>query len=129
MKLAPGIAALATVVACSPDGGDYASREVPQYGAVETRLLDGELVNFQVQMKNPASGDDVIAYSDCVAAQYALIRGAGFVRRVTNDVTRRGGWWVGNGVYTLSDAHPGGVHTIDAEATTEACRAGNIPTV
>lgn len=129
MKLSHGIAALAALAACTPQGADYASREVPQYGAVETRLLENELVSFRVRMKNPASGDDVIAYSDCVAAQYALIRGAGFVRRVTNDVTRRGGWWVGNGVYTLSDAHPGGVFTIDAEATTEACRAGNIPTV
>ena len=101
----------------------------PAYGTVSTRLLDGDLVAIDVTMQGATADSDVIRFNDCAAAQYALIRGVGFVRRVTNDVNRSGRVWTGNGVYTLSDAHPGGVHTIDAEATAEACRTDNIPMV
>ena len=91
--------------------------------------MDGDLVSFDVEMKGARTGDDVIAFNDCVAAQYALIRGAGFVRRVRNDVDRKRGVWTGTGVYTLSEAHPGGKFSIDAEVTASECRANNIPTV
>ena len=96
---------------------------------MDTRLLDGELVAIQVQMRGARTNDDVIAFNDCVAAQYALIRGAGFVRRVRNDVTQKRGLWTGDGVYTLSDAHPGGTFTIDAQVAASACAADNIPMV
>jgi hypothetical protein len=103
---------------------------VPEYGSITTKLLDGDLVSFDVEMKGARNDDDVLAFNDCVAAQYALIRGAGFVRRVRNDVTRkRGGVWNGTGIYTLSESHPGGVVSIDAEVTADECRASNIPTV
>ncbi len=101
----------------------------PTYGAVNTRLLAGELVSISVVMQGARNNDDVIAFNDCAAAQYALIRGAGFVRRVRNDVDKKGPNWLGDGVYTLSDAHPGGVHTIDAEVAAGNCSASNIPMV
>ncbi len=101
----------------------------PKYGVVDTKLLDGELVAIQVQMRGARSGNDVIAFNDCAAAQYALIRGSGFVRRVRNDVNEKRGLWTGDGVYTLSDAHPGGTHTIDAEVVASDCAANNIPMV
>ena len=56
----------------APDGA-------PVYDCVETRLLDGDLVNFRVAMRN-ATHDDVTDYAECAAAQYALIRGYGFAR-------------------------------------------------
>ncbi len=103
---------------------------MPEYGEITTKLLDGDLVSFDVKMTGARNDDDVLAFNDCVAAQYALIRGAGFVRRVRNDVKRQlGGVWMGTGIYTLSEGHPGGVVSIDAEVTAAECRANNIPTV
>ena len=119
--------ATTAMAACVPDVRDVVSG--PSYGAVNTRLLEGDLVAIDVTMKNASAEADVIAFNDCAAAQYALIRGAGFVRRVTNTVNRSGRTWMGNGVYTLSDAHPGGTFTIDAAVTAQACRADNIPMV
>ncbi|MEM7441024.1 MAG: hypothetical protein AAF393_15615 [Pseudomonadota bacterium] len=113
------------VVACTPVDEPLE----PEYGAINTRLLDGELVSIDVIMKNATDVDQVIAFNDCAAAQYALIRGSGFVRRVTNDVQRRGRTWTGAGVYTLSDQHPGGGTAIDAEVVAAACQADGIPVV
>lgn len=101
----------------------------PVYGTIETKLLDGGLVNLVVQMENARSNGDVIAYNDCAAAQYAVIRGAQYVRRVQNDVTYGRGIWMGTGTYTLSDAHPGGTFVIHAEQAVADCAANSIPTV
>lgn len=101
----------------------------PQYGTVVTRLLEDDLVSIDVTMEDADNDAQVIAFGDCAAAQYALIRGSGFVRRVTNDVSRRGRIWTGEGIYTLSDSHPGGTITIDAEVTADACREQGIPSV
>ncbi|MCP5073392.1 MAG: hypothetical protein GY947_08880 [Rhodobacteraceae bacterium] len=126
-----GLLAVSLLAACTPtespqvDKADWS----PEYGVVDTRLLDSELVAIQVQMRGARNERDVIAFNDCAAAQYALIRGSGFVRRVRNDVNEKRGLWVGDGVYTLSDAHPGGTHTIDAEVAASDCAANNIPMV
>ncbi len=125
------ISSTLALMACAPaDKGDVSQLPFkPEYGAVQTRLLEGELVSISVEMQGARSGDDVIAFNDCAAAQYALIRGAGFVRRVRNDVKKSGRYWRGEGIYTLSDSIPGGTHTIDAEVAAENCAANNIPMV
>nr|WP_325253786.1 hypothetical protein [Amylibacter sp.] len=124
------ITTCAALSACTTgETPDVDSGVVPEYGSVQTKLLEGDLVSFDVQMRGATSDADVLAFSDCVAAQYALIRGDGFVRRVRNDVDRHRGVWVGQGVYTLSKTHPGGRYIIDAEVTAAECRANNIPMV
>ena len=102
---------------------------MPEYGAVATKRLDNELVQLTVEMEGARTDTDVIAFNDCVAAKYAQIRGSGFVLRVKNDVRYKSGTWYGNGIYTLSDTHPGGTHTIDAEITAANCAANSIPMV
>ena len=130
MKQAVLITTATAILGCAPqDGADVSKDAVPEYGDITTKLLDGDLVSFDVTMKGAMADTDVIAFNDCAAAQYALIRGAGFVRRVRNDVSKRGKMWTGTGIYTLSDAHPGGQHSIDAEITAQGCRANNIPMV
>lgn len=101
----------------------------PEYLAVSTRLLKDELVSFTVSMRGPRTKDDVYAYADCAAAQYTLIRGVNFFRRVTIKATEADGTWAGDGVYTLSGVIPGGRFTIDAEVAVENCAANNIPMV
>ena len=105
--------------------GDFA----PAYQGIETRLLDGDLVNFRVAMTGARGPQDVEAYARCAAAQYALIRGHGFARHVRTNVDKQGGAWRGDAVYTISAALPMGLKTIDAEVTVRDCGAQGIPTV
>lgn len=105
--------------------GDYS----PTYQGIETILLDGDLVNFRVQMTGARDNEDVAGYAACAAAQYALIRGFGFARHVRTNVANTGGTWRGDAVYTISAALPMGLKTIDAEVTVRDCGAQGIPTV
>lgn len=100
-----------------------------EYIKVDTRLMKPELVNMVVTMRNPRTPNDVLAYVECAAAQYTLIRGFGFAGRIQVNVSEDKGIWSGNAIYTLSNAHPGGRNTIDAEVTVEDCTAHNIPMV
>ena len=101
----------------------------PAYNGIETILLDGDLVNFRVEMTGARNDEDVAAYARCAAAQYALIRGFGFARHVRTNVDKQGGTWRGDAVYTISAALPRGLKTIDAEVTVRDCGAQGIPTV
>ena len=100
----------AATAGCEP--GDVDEMEspdmfAPQYFGVETRLLDNELVNFEVSMANGTS-EMVEDYAECAAAQYTLIRGYGFTRHVRTLVDERGGIWSADAVYTVSPALPQG---------------------
>lgn len=99
------------------------------YFGVETRLLDGDLVSFLVQMSSAATPENLEDYARCAAAQYALIRGYGFARHVRTLVDERGGIWSADAVYTISPDLPQGLRTIDAEVTVAACGRDGIPTV
>jgi hypothetical protein len=100
-----------------------------RYDGIETRLLDGDLVNFEVKLANAVAAQDVTDYAECAAAQYALIRGYGFARNVRTLVDEEGGMWTGDAVYTISSALPRGPRTIDAEVTVAECARRSIPTV
>lgn len=101
----------------------------PEYAGVETRLLDGDLVNFHVSMRGARSGTDVEGYAECAAAQYALIRGYGFARHLRTNVKLEGGLWHGDAIYTISESLPRGLKTIDAEVVAAACDENGIPKV
>ncbi len=123
--------AMASLVACGSTSPGAVSRSdyAPDYLGIETRLLDGDLVNFLVQMEGARNRGDVIAYAECAAAQYALIRGYGFARHVRTNVLEEGGLWRADAVYTISPALPQGLSTIDAEVTVSNCAETGIPTV
>lgn len=101
----------------------------PDYQGVDTRLLDGDLVNFRVAMTGAKGPEDVDAYARCAAAQYTLIRGYGFLRHVRTTTAQEAGIWSADAVYTISPALPAGSRTIDAEVTVADCGASGIPTV
>ncbi|MYM54515.1 hypothetical protein GR167_04310 [Rhodobacteraceae bacterium GS-10] len=101
----------------------------PEYRGVETRLLDGDLVNFFVEMTGARSGEDVADYAECAAAQYTLIRGYGFARHLRTNVDEQGGLWRADAVYTISPALPRGSRTIDAEVVAAHCAENGIPMV
>lgn len=101
----------------------------PDYQGIQTVLLDGDMVSFRVAMAGAQNERDVEAYARCAAAQYALIRGAGFARHVRTNVAKDGNTWRGDGVYLISAALPRGLKTIDAEVAVRDCGARAIPTV
>ncbi len=126
-------AALAGLSACDPQAGTDVMREdvafAPNYAGVDTRLLEGDLVNFHVAMTGARDENDVHDYAECAAAQYALIRGFGFARHVRTTTNNQGGLWTGDAVYTISSSLPRGLKTIDAEVIVSSCEENGIPTV
>ena len=102
---------------------------IPDYQGVETVLLDGDLVQFNVAMTKALSAQDVADYAECAAARYTLIRGYGFARHVRTNVVEEAGIFRGDAVYTISPSLPRGLKTIDAEVATAECVARGIPTV
>ncbi|MCA0954818.1 hypothetical protein [Mameliella sediminis] len=114
--------------ACTKDEGPEAPF-MPSYSGIETRLLDGDLVQFEVEMRGARDAGDVEDYAECAAAQYVLIRGYGFARHLRTTVYEEGGLWRGDAVYTISAALPRGLKTIDAEVVALACAENGIPMV
>jgi len=128
-----GWLAIGGLVACAETGDGEAEADPqpfdPVYSGIETRLLEGDLVGFLVQMRGARDKGDVSDYAECAAAQYALIRGYGFARHVRTNVEETGGLWRGDAVYTISAGLPQGLNTIDAEVTVANCTETGIPTV
>lgn len=118
---------VSTLAACTPLPAP--NGEAAQYLGIQTALLDGDLVQFRVAMRGGNGAGDVADYAACAAAQYALIRGAGFARQVRTNIDFQGGIWRGDAVYTISAALPRGTKTLDAEVTVQGCGARAIPTV
>ncbi|WP_372603267.1 hypothetical protein [Actibacterium sp.] len=117
--------ALAGCVNAQPEAEPFR----PAYQGIETQLLDGDLVNFQVAMTGARTGEDVADYAECAAAQYTLIRGYGFARHLRTNIEQQGSLWRGDAIYTISPALPRGVMTIDAEVVVAHCAENGIPTV
>lgn len=130
-RLVTSLAACGILAACAPEPDvDVAQSDfAPVYLGVETRLLDGDLVNFAVTMRGARGSADVESYAECAAAQYTLIRGYGFARHVRTVVDETAGNWRADAVYTISPALPEGLRTIDAEVTVANCGSSGIPTV
>lgn len=120
---------LALGLAACEEPAPVAGESSKVYFGVETRLLDGDLVGFVVEMTGAEGPDDVTAYAECAAAQYTLIRGYGFARHVRTLVDESAGIWSADAVYTISAALPRGELTIDAEVTVANCALRGIPTV
>ncbi|MBD3663560.1 hypothetical protein [Sulfitobacter aestuariivivens] len=117
--------ALGACVEPVPTAEDF----IPEYKGVETVLLDGDLVQFNVAMTKALSRADVADYAECAAAQYTLIRGYGFARHVRTNVAEEAGIFRGDAVYTISPSLPRGLKTIDAEVVAAECFERGIPTV
>ncbi len=123
------LALAAGLSGCGMKAEEEVSRAAPVYQGIDTRLLDGDLVNFHVAMAGASSVADVDQYAECAAAQYTLIRGYGFARHVRTNVVEEAGLWRADAVYTISPALPRGLSTIDAEVTVSNCAETGIPTV
>lgn len=99
-----------------------------QYINAATTLVDNEIVQIDVV----ASGRDVSQalpkYADCVAAQYTLIRGLSYLRRVSGSQRGTGNLLSETTLYKLSDSKPAGASVIVAQDTVANCKSEDIPT-
>ena len=129
LRLAIPLLATAALGGCAESAAPEDVPFEPRYEGIETALLDGDLVNFFVEMRGARDAGDVEDYARCAAAQYALIRGYGFARHLRTNVAQEGGLWRGDAVYTISAALPAGLKTIDAEVVAAACAENGIPMV
>lgn len=123
----------AWLITCMPlaacDTVPTAEQFIPDYRGVQTQLLSEDLVQFDVEMTNAQTRQDVSNYAECAAAGYTLIRGWGFARHLRTNVEEEAGVWRADAVYTISPALPRGVRTIDAEVVAASCAEKGIPTV
>ena len=97
----------------------------------EVKLLAVDLVEITVTVARPRPGA-MLAYSDCVAAGYALIRGLKYARRVAGFplATQRGKADVvrERWTYLVTDLTPA-VPAQTASRIAGDCRSANIPTI
>ncbi|MEM6308949.1 MAG: hypothetical protein AAF754_02775 [Pseudomonadota bacterium] len=122
------IASLLATAACAPQG-PTAEDLIPEYRGVETELLQGDLVQFQVAMTNAIDAQNVANYAECAAAGYTLVRGFGFAQHIKTDVAEDAGIWTGDATYLVSETLPAGIKKIDAEVVVANCREKGIPLV
>ena len=101
----------------------------PVYAGIETLLLDDDLVNFVVRMRQVGDPVQLRLYSECAAAQYTVIRGYEYLRHVRTQVSEEAGIWRADAVYTISPDLPRGLQTIDAAFTVALCKRSGVPTV
>jgi hypothetical protein len=128
------LAALALTAACQTQGGDAAARPAvaatqAEYLGVETRLLDGDLVNFKVAMRGIETPEPLDEYATCAAAEYTLIRGFIFARHVRTTKTKAGNTWKADAVFLISDDVPQGLAALNAPLLLDECKNNGIPTV
>lgn len=127
-------ALLGGVAACTPHP-EAATKDAPMdvanpvYRGIETRLIEDDLVNVQVEMTGATGAWDVSVYATCAAAQYTLIRGYGYARHVRSSVGQTDGIWQGDAIFTISATRPDGMNTLDAARIVADCQRKNIPTV
>lgn len=129
------LALAALVTGCAPQRpGEEVSRFASppvalDYRGIETRLLDGDLVQFLVETGPGADRVHIERYAECAAAQYTIIRGYGFARHLRTSIVQLENGWRGDAVYTISPSLPDGVKKIDAEVVTATCAEDGIPMV
>lgn len=130
IRISPiAVLAAAALSGCVESERAAAQPFAPDYKGVQTTLLDGDLVQFEVAMTGARGPGDVEDYAECAAAQYALIRGYGFARHLRTKTHEEAGVWRGDAVYTISPALPRGLKTIDAEVVVSSCVENAIPMV
>ncbi len=124
-----GLIIVMGLAACQPPSEKSGGAAFGTYLGSETRLLDGDLVNFKVHMRGNLNRSQLVDYAECVAAEYTLVRDYAFARHVRTNVENEGSNWSADAVYTISPTIPRGLRTIEAEVIVEACKERGIPTV
>ena len=106
-----------------------ASYEAVEYVSANSELIGDGLVKVSASVKNAQSDKFASDFAACVAARYALLRGFGFARLVTDTVTRSDDIRTATSVFSISARLPAGVRKLDAEVVAVNCAENGIPMV
>lgn len=121
------MAAVVLLSACAQRIGSSVSDPVTFMGA-KTRLIARDMVQVTASVAHPVAGA-ATAYADCVAAQYALIRGMSHASRVTSTTTGQADIVSEKTTYLVSSVAPDGKNVLNAQEIVTRCKANNVPTV
>ena len=102
---------------------------IPGNDASIAKLLDGDLVTFDLEMTGARYDLDAWTFDKWFAAKDALILFTDFVRSVRNDVKIKCSVWAGTEICTLSESHQSGVVLVDARVGAVGCGAYNFLTI
>ena len=99
------------------------------YVSAESELIGDGLVKISASVKNAESDHFASEFAACVVARYALLRGFGFARLVTDSVSRTEDIRTATSVYSITAHLPAGVRKLDAEIIAVNCAENGIPMV
>ena len=90
-------------------------------------IADG-IINVLVEARGAEAEERSGDYADCVVAGYALENRFAFARPIRKQISKIGGNWRADAVYSVSPTLPIGPRTIDAEIAVQNCAELGIPT-
>lgn len=124
------IATLALLALTACEFEREGTQVLPQsFLGAETKLQAEDIVEITVTVARPRPGA-LQAYSDCVGAQYTLIRGMTYLRRITTfpDVSGLADVLREKTTYLLANEPPSDT-ALTAAQIVATCKANQIPTV
>ena len=129
MTYALVLAMTGVVSACDRTGETWVSAKGVEYVSTEAELIGDGLVIISASVKNVESDHFATEFAACVAARYALLRGFGFARLVTDSVNRTDDIRTATSVYSSTARLLAGVRKLDAEVVAVNCAENGIPMV
>ena len=129
MSYALILAMTGVVSACDRTGDARMSAKSVEYMSTKAELIGDGLVKISASVKNVQSDHLATEFANCVAARYALLRGFGFARLVTDSVSRDDDIRTATSVYSITARLPPGVRKLDAEVVAVNCAENGIPMV
>ena len=123
------LAMTGVVSACERTGATALSTRGVNYVSAEAELIGDGLVKIFASVKNAESDHFASDFAACVAARYALLRGFGFARLVTDSVSLTQDIRTATSVYSITARLPAGVRKLDAEVVAVNCAENGIPMV
>ena len=117
------------VSACYKTDDTWMSAKGLEYMSTTAELIGDGLVKISASVKNVQSDHFATEFATCVAARYALLRGFGLARLVTDSVSRDDNIRTATSVYSISARLPPGVRKMDAEVVAVNCAENGIPMV
>lgn len=110
------------------EGPDTDDAPPMRFIGAKTQLVADDLVDVSVTIARPREGS-MKAYGDCVGAQYALIRGMQYARRVTSQRTGQSDFLTDKVTFLISPVAPAGDFVLNASEVVSKCKRAGVPTV
>ena len=119
-----GSLAMLGLAGCAPSQG--AQNRPTEFRVIDSLRIDDGLINILVEGHGPEAETGIENFAECAAISKAHEQGFGFARRIRTHVSKTGGNWRADAVYSVSKSLPDGLRTIDAEVAAQNCAEAGI---